>query len=127
MPDVVTSQTIVNGDRNIVQHFTCLSDGTGETAAVKVDVSALGCTEVAVEKILYSVYGFEVTLAWDATTDVTFAVLQGQGVLDFTRFGGIPDNSAAANRTGDIVLTTAGARADAGDSYVITLEMRKVA
>lgn len=41
MADAVTSQTIQDGERKAVLKFTNISDGTGETNVVKVDVSAL--------------------------------------------------------------------------------------
>ncbi len=42
MADAVTSQTIQDGERTAVLRFTNVSDGTGESAVKKVDVSALG-------------------------------------------------------------------------------------
>ena len=56
MADAVTSQTIQDGARHVVMSFTNVSDGTGEAAVKKVDVSALGsdpmsgsaCSTVAV-------------------------------------------------------------------------------
>jgi len=41
MADVVTSQTIQDGQRKAVMKFTNASDGSGESAVKKVDVSAL--------------------------------------------------------------------------------------
>ena len=41
MADAVTSQTIQDGDRIAVMKFTNISDGSGEAAVKKVDVSAL--------------------------------------------------------------------------------------
>ena len=42
MTDTVTSQTIQDGPKKAIMHFTSISDGTGEgTAVKKVDVSAL--------------------------------------------------------------------------------------
>ena len=41
MADAVPSQTIQDGDRIAVMKFTNISDGTGESAVNKVDVSAL--------------------------------------------------------------------------------------
>ena len=41
MADTVTSQTIQDGERVAVLKFTNVSDGTGESAVKKVDVSAL--------------------------------------------------------------------------------------
>jgi len=41
MADAVTSQTIIDGSSKAVLKFTNVSDGTGESAVTKVDVSAL--------------------------------------------------------------------------------------
>ena len=41
MADTVTSQTIQDDERQAVLKFTNVSDGTGESAVKKVDVSAL--------------------------------------------------------------------------------------
>ena len=41
MADTVTSQTIQDGERKAVLKFTNISDGSGESAVTKVDVSAL--------------------------------------------------------------------------------------
>lgn len=124
MADAVSSQTIIDGARNAVMKFTNLSDGTGESAVLKVDVSALSGapSEVTIQRIHYCVNGMVATLLWDATTDVRIVELAGDGTLDFTSFGGLPNN-AGAGVTGDILLTTTGA--SLGDSYSIILEMTK--
>ena len=124
MADAVTSQTLVDGKRNVVMKFTNLSDGTGESAVKKVDVSALNDAPslVKVEKIHYCVNGMVATLLWDADTDVRMVDLQGDGCFDFTRFGGLINN-AGTGVTGDIMLTTTGHTS--GDSYSIVLEMAK--
>ena len=64
MADAVTSQTIIDGERNCVMKFTNVSDGSGESAVAKVDVSALAtnsrgvsCSEVRVMRISHSVVG----------------------------------------------------------------------
>ena len=41
MADAVTSQTLVDGHQTAVLKFTNISDGSGESAVKKVDVSAL--------------------------------------------------------------------------------------
>ena len=61
MADAVTSQTIQDGARHAVLKFTNVSDGTGESAVVKVDVSALSadpmskaaCTSVTIRKLCH--------------------------------------------------------------------------
>lgn len=130
MADSVTSQIIVDGDRNAVIAFTNVSDGTGESAVLKVDVSALQpnsrygqvCTGVTVRRVIYDCFGMSVSLLWDASTDVRFLVLAGYGTHDFAPFGGIPNN-AGAGKTGDILFTTNGATS--GDTYSIVLELEK--
>lgn len=125
MADAVTSQTILDGPRNVVMKFTNLSDGTGESAVLKVDVSTLSGSpsSVSIKRIIYDISGMVATLLWDADTDVRIVDLGGNtGVLDFCSFGGLPNN-AGAGVTGDILLTTTGHTL--GDSYSIVLEMTK--
>lgn len=124
MADLVTSQTLLDGPRNVVMKFTNTSDGTGEAAVLKVDVSALSGapSSVTIKKIHYSVAGMVARLLWDATTDVTIVDLQGDGHLDCSCFGGLYNNGGAGV-TGDILLTTVGHAS--GDSYSIILEMTK--
>jgi hypothetical protein len=124
MADAVSSQTILDGKRNVVMKFTNLSDGTGEAAVTKVDVSALNDAPatVSIKKIHYSVTGMVVTLLWDATTDERIVDLAGDGCLDCSGFGGIP-NTLASGYTGDILLTTTGHTS--GDNYTVILEMTK--
>jgi hypothetical protein len=125
MADAVTTQTVVDGSRNAVVKLTNLSDGTGESAVLKVDVSALfgAPSTVKIEKIHYCVVGMVATLLWDATTDVRIVDLAGDGCFDFSGFGGLINN-AGAGITGDIRLTTTGHTA--ADSYTIVLELSKI-
>jgi hypothetical protein len=131
MADTVASQTILDGERLVIQKFTNISDGTGETAVVKVDVSALNpnafgvaCNGVKLNKIYATTHGMEVRIHWDATTDV-FAWMIPQNtnyLMDLSSFGGIPNN-AGAGVTGDVLFTTSDA--SAGDMYTIVLECIK--
>jgi len=131
MADTVTSQKIVDGERNVIMKFTNISDGTGESAVLKVDVSALTpsasgavCNRVTVTKIYIATHGMEVRMFWDATTDVPFFLSSPAATqtLDFSNFTGIT-NDAGAGVTGDIVFSTSDA--SAGDSYWCILEMVK--
>lgn len=132
MADAVTSTTIVDSERLAVLQFTNTSDGTGESAVTKVDVSALNpssngqtCTGVRLAKICYSTFGMSVKLLWDATTDTICWDLNADYTTDedFTEFGGIVNTAAASGKTGDIKLTTTGH--SSGDSYVIVLTLIK--
>jgi len=132
MADTVTSQIILDGERNCVMKFTNVSDGTGESAVAKVDVSALAanaagtaCSEVRVLRISHAVVGMSVQLFLNASTNVLLAELaeSSNGHMDFSEFGGIPNN-AGSGKNGDILFTTKGH--SSGDTYSITLEMVKV-
>ena len=132
MADAVTSQTIIDGERNCVMKFTNVSDGTGESAVAKVDVSALAsnaagvaCSEVRVMRISHAIVGMSVQLFLDATSNVLLVELaeSSNGHMDFTDFGGIPNN-AGSGKNGDILFTTKGH--SSGDTYSIVLEMLKV-
>ena len=132
MADAVTSQTIIDGERNCVMKFTNVSDGTGESAVAKVDVSALAsnaagvaCSEVRVLRISHAIVGMSVQLFLNATSNVLLVELaeSSNGHMDFKDFGGLP-NSAGSGKNGDILFTTKGH--SSGDTYSITLEMVKV-
>jgi hypothetical protein len=126
LADAVASQILVDGARNCVMKFTNVSDGTGEAAVLKVDVSALSNApaRVSIEGIQATTFGMGVDILWDATADVVvWHVPQDVDVdQDFTSFGGIPNN-AGAGITGDIMFTTIGATA--GDRYSIILKLKK--
>jgi hypothetical protein len=131
MADAVTSQTILDGERLFIAKFTNISDGTGETAVTKIDVSTLNpnsfglaCNGVKINKIYGTTHGMEVRILWDATTDVfAWQIPQNSNYLmDFSSFGGIPNN-AGTGVTGDLLFTTADA--SSGDMYTIVLECLK--
>lgn len=124
MSDAVTSQTLFDGPRTAVLKFTNISDGSGESAVLKVDASALSGapTDLKIVRVWYAVAGMVVNVLWDATTDVTALVLQGDGFMDFSCFGGL-DNNAGTGKTGDILFTTLGHTAN--DSYSIIMELKK--
>ena len=131
MADAVTSQTIIDGPKTAVMKFTNISDGTGESAVTKVDVSALGtlidgttCTGVAIEKIWWQRIGMKVRILFDATSD-QFCIELGEnqsGHHDYTSFGGLT-NPASSGVTGDIDFTTVGH--SSGDAYSIILVLNK--
>ena len=111
--------------------FTNVSDGTGESAVTKVDVSALAtgldgstCTGVSIQKIWWQCIGMKVNILFDATSDV-LAMQLGEnqsGHHDYSSFGGLTNN-AGSGKTGDIQFTTVGH--SSGDTYSIVLELRK--
>jgi len=132
MADAVTSQTIIDGERNCIIKFTNVSDGTGESAVAKVDVSALSansagvsCSEVRVMRVSHAIVGMSVQMFLNATSNVLLMELaeSSNGHMDFKDFGGLPNN-AGSGKNGDILFTTKGH--SSGDTYSIVLEMVKV-
>lgn len=129
MVDTVTSEYVFSGQKRKLLHLTNISDGTGESDVVKIDVSAitfengLTPTYVTIDRIEYNIQGFDyVKLEFDATTDDEVAVLPaGMGVLDFYPFGGKTDPKTTGT-TGDVLLTTGGAAS--GATYDIRIEFR---
>ena len=131
MADAVTSQTLFDGDKHVVMKFTNISDGSGESAVKKVDVSELNadiygntCSSVAIEKIWWQCIGMKVQLLFDATSDA-FIIELGEnqsGHHDYSEFGGL-SNNAGSGKTGDVDFTTIGH--SSADTYTITLKMRK--
>jgi len=131
MADAVATQTLIDGDKKVVQKFTNISDGSGESAVVKVDVSSLAtnsrgqaCTGVVIEKIWWQCIGMKVQLLWNATTNV-FCIELGEnqsGNHDYTVFGGLPNN-AGSGKDGDVLFTTVGHTS--ADTYTIIMSMRK--
>ena len=131
MADAVTSQTIVDGAKTAVLKFTNVSDGSGESAVKKVDVSALAstqdgqtCTGATIEKIWWQCNGMKVQLLFDASSNV-FCIELGEnqsGYHDYSTFGGLPNN-AGSGVTGDILFTTVGHASN--DTYTVVLQIRK--
>jgi hypothetical protein len=128
MADAVTATTVIDGQRTAVIYCTNTSDGTGEAAVTKVDVSDLAalpdgtaCTGVRLEKVVFTNVGMGVKLLWDATTDVIAAELPADysDTLDYSDISGLPNVAASSGNTGDIQLTTIGHTS--GDTYSIVL------
>jgi len=131
MADTVASQTLSDGPKFTVLKLTNISDGTGESAVTKVDVSALQpsadgdpCTGVAIERIWWQCIGMKVQILWDASTDL-FCIELGEnqsGDHDYTKFGGLTNN-AGSGKTGDVKFTTVGHTS--ADTYTVILYLRK--
>jgi hypothetical protein len=132
MADAVATQTIQDDGRTAIFRFTNVSDGTGESAVVKIDVSALSadpvtkaaCTSVTIQKIYYSTIGMGLKILFDATTDVLAWQLNADwsDTLDFSDFSGVSNNSGSG-KTGDVAFTTVGH--SSGDVYNVVIQVSK--
>ena len=132
MADAVTATTVEDGPKKAIIYCTNTSDGSGEAAVVKVDVSALSalqdgtaCTGVRIQKITFSNVGMSVKLLWDASVDVIAVDLPADysDTLDYSDISGLPNVAAAGGNTGDIKLTTLGH--SSGDTYSVVLHCLK--
>jgi len=132
MADAVATQTIQDGGKTAIFRFTNVSDGTGESAVTKIDVSGLSsdpmsgaaCSGVTIQKIYYSTIGMGVKIFFDASTDVLAWQLNADwsDAIDFTDFTGIPNN-AGSGKTGDVQFTTVGH--SSADVYSIVMQVSK--
>ena len=132
MADAVTSQTIEDGGKNLVMKFTNISDGTGESAVAKIDVSAVdtepstgaACSRVTLQRIWFSNIGMGFKLYWNATTNMFIcqAPKDWSDTWDFTdssiTLPGIPNN-AGGGVNGDLLLTTNDHTS--GDTYSVVV------
>ena len=124
-----TQQIVMNNARNLVLKYT-FSGTTGDVTVLKiVDVSALDAdiTSVSIMKVHAAISGFSATLIWDATSNVDAIGIPSvvPVAYDFSRYGGLKNN-AGSGVTGDILLSTDGYTAAAGeDNSHIILELHK--
>ena len=130
MADAVSTTVINDGSRFYTAQFTNTSDGTGEAAVLKIDVSGLSgtnhglaCTGLRITKIWWRTVGMSVRILWDASADVGAwdCKTDDTGYIDFSTFDGL--RNYASGPTGDIRFTTTGH--GSGDLYVIVLECIK--
>lgn len=131
MADAVATQVLFDGAKTAVMKFTNVSDGTGESNVVKVNVATLNsfqgeaCTAVDIERIYASTHGMGLDIKWDATTKVIATTIpqNTMQVWELSDFGGLTNN-AGAGKNGNIVFSTYDA--SSGDRYTIILFMRKI-
>lgn len=122
MADAVTSTDVFSGGEYLVRRFTNISDGTGESAVVKVDKSTLvdsqtkvAPTKLALCELWWSIYGFlNVRLFWNQTAAEVMALMSaGNGVrllnLQPTPSGILLPQTAPGAGNGNVLLTTSGA------------------
>lgn len=130
MADAVVTQ-VYDGEHNVVVTLENLSDGTGQTNVVVLDATSYtpgAITKFCLNKCSYNIKGGAVVIYWDAPTRraLLFMGDSGPGMShrDFSRWGGLRNDVALLDSTGDVLLTTYGFALNS--SYSITLEFKKV-
>jgi hypothetical protein len=126
MADAVNTHTLFAGPGRLVVQLTSLSDGTGEAAVQKIDISTLATTDgevptsLAIKRVNWSIStGMSVSLLFDATTDDVAMRLTGNGERDYRCYGILKDPKSTG-ATGDLLLTTHGHAAS--DTYDIIID-----
>lgn len=124
MADAYVANVVAGGPRTVVVHYTDISDGTGLTDQVILDVSTYtltngnAATKAAIQEVQWNMQGFtDLVIEWDHTTDEVALVLNGNGYKDFSLSGNL--NSRGTGQTGDVLLTTVGAAA--GSTFDLTI------
>ena len=126
------TRTVLDTDRRFVFSFNHISDGTNG-GVTTIDASSLGtnkecqtCTYLDIEKIHCNISttaaNDSALIAFDASTDDTAILLNGDTDYDFSSFGGIT-NPKSTGVTGDIKITIPVQTAT--DSTFIMLECIK--
>jgi len=121
-----------SGNRRVIVRMTGTSDGTGETDAIKVDLTDLKTSNgnvpgrTVVEWMKWSVFGMTCTLEWDRTPHAEIIRINDNGLtdvgdFDWSVYGGLLD-PGDDDGTGNIILTSTN-MAD-GDNYDITMCLR---
>lgn len=112
----ITLKTLHDGPKNAVVHVTVIGTGAGDVEdEVVLDPATFarplkGEPLLTVERLSYSLIGFDARLEFDYLSSESFiwALKGGEYVhLDFGRFGGIKDPSGD-DGTGKLQLTTMG-------------------
>lgn len=130
MADTVNVQVIADDIRNYVVKLSCKSDGTGESAVTKVDISTLAGPvpgvapdSLALREVQYDIQGFtSIELFYDADTDDELLKISGNGYMFWGHQGNVQDPESTG-ATGDIKLTSNGAVN--GATYDMTLHFIK--
>lgn len=129
MVNTITTQTIVDGTRNLVVKVDILGDGSGEeTGTVIIDASSFSTTSTDMSLCGFwsALNGFTARLEWDATANTPLLSVVDYDMeiscSDTKFYGGIPNN-AGAGKTGDIVLNTTGL--GNGDNGTMIFSLRK--
>lgn len=129
MADAVVNNVVFQGKSRYALKMTCISDGTGETNVVKIDISTLTlfnglpCTRLAIEEIEWDVRGFSyVKLTFDQTTDYVIGLLSGRGSVSYGHLGYAFDNGTGG--AGDLLLTSVVPVAGATYDITVVCQLR---
>lgn len=130
MVDNVKTNILFSGGRRYAVHLEGISDGTGETNVVKVDLSGLKNFDkqtpasLALMDISFNVEAYTyVVLYWQRdASNIEMVTLKGRGSISYASYGGLQDPNRGGTGTGNILLSSVGAVS--GATYQIDLEFK---
>jgi hypothetical protein len=128
MSDRATVKALRDTDNQSAHLLCCTSDGSGESAVQKIDISALkmAANKTRIKKLKWSISGqMTVELLFDHSSDDSAIILAGNGELDEVKDGPILDPGSSGG-TGDILLTSKVTASTVGQGYTIYIELAKV-
>ena len=127
MAATATEQVLADGPRNLILKYTIAGTTNDTSAGILVNVSdfvdrdgvALGANALTLYSVQACLTGFSCKLSWDASTDVDLIEIPADAEVnqDFSKFGGIKDNSAGSS-TGDVLFTTTGYTAAGNGGHI---------
>lgn len=127
----LNNRKVVDGPRNTIQQVFLSGNGTNAelTNQVIYDHSAASgsADDAKVMSIRGSAKTCDIFFKWDATADVEFFhIPAGEQVeVDFSKFGGLSNNSTAG-KTGDVMIATVGlTSANAEATFEICLKKKE--
>lgn len=128
MADYVKAVKLRDTDTEAAYILSCTSDGSGESAIQKIDISAIkmAATKVRIKKLKWSCSGMTAELLFDHSTDDSAIVCANNGELDEAKEAPITDPGSSGG-TGDILLTSKVTASTVGSGYTIYIEIAKVA
>ena len=126
MADAVATAVLVKSNHKSGFVFSSKSDGTGESAVTKIDISTLpgAPSRVKLTRLSWAISeGMGVSIAFDRTVGGDPVVhLNGRGFLSAAQMGPIEDKGTGL--TGDVKFTTYGHAANKG--YTVEVEVENV-
>lgn len=120
MANAVTTQVLLDNDRNYAIKIVGVLDTGNLTDELIVDFSTLVPlpTSLRLDKLWYSMGSLVALLKWDATTDVPLLAVSQSDHPGWKKIAGLPNN-AGTGVTGDVLLTTYGYTAATAFSMVL--------
>ena len=129
--------TTFDGGRKFINHYTIDAADTDTAQTLAIDVSGLGksannqeCSHLTLNNVWFNIFmtanADATEFQWDATSNITFLILNGYGSYDFSSTGGLSPtvaNKAAGGYDGNVTILNPARTA--GDTVFVQMEWLK--